>query len=218
MKTITVKGIGTASTKPDYISVKLKISSKDDEYSKSVEDANERIALLQNAVCSAGFEKEDLKTLAFNVRTNYESVPDKLGRYHNKFSGYICIYQLKLSFDLSTKKLAETLNAISQSGANAELSIAFTVKDPEKVSAALLKSASENARRKAEILCEASGARLGGLISINYDWSDINIVSASAYSMDNGLLRGVPAAGSAPEFEPEDIMSNDSASFVWEIN
>lgn len=214
-RTITVRGIGTASVKPDFIAVTLNIVSKDKEYSKSVEDANRRIELLQRAVVSSGFAKEDLKTLSFKVRTNYEGETDENGRYHNVFAGYVCRYTLKLSFDMDAKRLAETLTAISDSGANAEFSIQFTVKDPERVSAELLRSATENARQKAEVLCAASGAKLGTLLKIDYDWTDINVFSASAYTMERE--RGIVAAGAVPEFEPEDIKSQDSAAFTWEI-
>lgn len=214
-RTITVRGVGTASVKPDFIAVTLNIVSKDKEYSKSVEDANRRIELLQRAVVSSGFAKEDLKTLSFNVRTNYEGETDEKGRYHNVFAGYVCRYTLKLSFDMDAKLLAETLTAISDSGANAEFSIQFTVKDPERVSAELLRLATENARQKAEVLCAASGAKLGTLLKIDYDWTDINVFSASAYTMERE--RGIVAAGAVPEFEPEDIKSQDSAAFTWEI-
>ena len=51
-----------------------------------------------------------------------------------------------------------------------ELSIVFTVKDPSAVNKELLKSATANAREKAEILCEASGVELGKLLIIDYNW------------------------------------------------
>ncbi|MDE7362023.1 MAG: SIMPL domain-containing protein [Oscillospiraceae bacterium] len=212
-RTITVRGVGTVSVKPDFIAITLNIVSKDMEYSKSVENANARIGLLQKAVVSSGFVKEELKTLSFNVSTNYEGETDEHGRYRNVFAGYVCRYTLKLSFDMDARKLAETLTAISESGANAEFSIKFTVKEPERVSAELLRSAAENARQKAEVLCEASGAKLGTLVKIDYDWTDINVFSPSTYKME--MERGV-AAG-VPEFEPEDIKSSDSAAFIWEI-
>lgn len=216
-RTITVRGIGTTSVKPDYIAVTLNIVSKDMEYTMSVENANKRIKMLRNAVVSSGFAKEDLKTLSFNVRTNYEGETDEKGRYRNVFAGYVCRYSLKLSFDMDTKRLAQTLTAISDSGANAEFSIKFTVKNPERVSAELLRSATENARQKAEVLCAASGAKLGTLLKIDYDWTDVNVYSASVYDNNMERDRGITAMGSVPEFEPEDIKSSDSATFIWEI-
>lgn len=183
----------------------------------SVENANKRIKMLRNAVVSSGFAKEDLKTLSFNVRTNYEGETDEKGRYRNVFAGYVCRYSLKLSFNMDTKRLAQTLTAISDSGANAEFSIKFTVKNPERVSAELLRSATENARQKAEVLCAASGAKLGTLLKIDYDWTDVNVYSASVYDNNMERERGITAMGAVPEFEPEDIRSSDSATFIWEI-
>lgn len=213
-RTITVRGIGTVSVKPDLVAITFNIISADKEYAAAVENANKSIQMLQNVVISSGFAKEDLKTLSFDVHSNYSREPDEQGEYHNVLVGYICRYMLKLSFDMDAKRLAQTLTAVSDSGADAEFSIKFTVKDPEKVSAELLKSATENARRKAEILCAASGAKLGALLNIDYNWTDINICSASNYSV--GMERGI-AMTAVPEFEPENIKSSDSAAFIWEI-
>lgn len=217
MRTITVKGVGTASTPPDLTVISLNIVEKSREYVDSVNGANERIEKLQNAITRVGFEKEDLKTLSFNARTNYENYRDEDGTYKQRFAGYACEYYLKLSMDFDNKRLSETLEAIANSGANAEQSIEFTVKEPEKVSARLLKAATENARQKAEVLCAASGVTLGELVNIDYNWSDISIHSPSVYSKQfRGMDAGVPAAA-MPEFEPEDIRSSDTATFVWEI-
>lgn len=209
MKTITIKGVGTSSVKPDYITIMLRIASKDKDYSKAVNNANERIVMLQNAITLVGFVKEDLKTLAFRVGSFYDNDVKK------QKATYVCNYNLKLSFDLDTNRLAQTLNAISDSGADANFNIQFTVKNPERVNQELLKAAAKNARQKAEILCAAAGVNLGELVSINYDWGEVNVVSASTYSMGREMIRGISSP--VPEFEPEDIQSTDSATFVWEV-
>ncbi|MDE7230900.1 MAG: SIMPL domain-containing protein [Oscillospiraceae bacterium] len=216
-RTITVKGVGTASAKPDFIVISMNIVSKDPEYVKAVANANERIALLQNAIIKAGFVKEDLKTLSFNVRTAYKNEQNERGMWVSVFDGYECRYRLKLSMDMDAKRLADTLTEISDSKADAEFNIEFTVKNPEEIGEAVLRSATENAKRKAKILCEASGEKLGELISIDYDWSDIHVASASVYSAGN-MVRGIAEDAAMPEFEPEDIRSSDSVTFIWEID
>lgn len=215
-RTITVKGVGTVSAKPDYIVISMSIISKDMEYVKAVDNANERIRLLQNAIIKAGFEKEDLKTLAFNVRTSYKNEQNERGMWVSKFDGYECHYQLKLSMDMDTKRLADILTKISESKADAEFNIQFTVKNPENIADELLKSATENAMRKAKVLCEASGEKLGDLVSIDYNWSDIYLASASSYKIAPMAMEECADCG-VPEFEPEDIRSQDSVTFVWEI-
>ena len=215
MRTITVKGVGTASTPPDLTVISLNIIEKALEYADCINGANVRIEKLQTAISAVGFAKDDLKTLSFDARTNYENYRDENGVYQSRFAGYVCEYRLKLSMDFDNARLTKTLEAIANSGANAEQSIVFTVKEPEKVSAQLLRSATENARQKAEVLCAASGVTLGELVNIEYNWNDISIHSASHYERARGV-EAVPLAA-APDFTPDDIRSSDTATFIWEI-
>lgn len=47
MRTITVKGVGSVSAKPDYITLSLVIESTDKEYDIALQKATKRIHLLQ---------------------------------------------------------------------------------------------------------------------------------------------------------------------------
>ena len=110
------------------------------------------------------------------------------------------------------------VGTISESGAAPELSIAFTVKDPAKVSEALLISATENAKAKAEILCKASGNELGQLISVDYNWGELNVISGTRYAMEDSVQPLMAKSGlNAPEIEPDDINVSDTVTFTWEI-
>ena len=214
-KTITVKGVGSVKTKPDYVIISLRLKGEDKEYVQAVNKANEKIALLQKAIRTVGFSDEDLKTLNFSARTVYKNVK-KVNGYVNVFDGYSVDYQLKLAFDFTQEKLSETLTAIANSGSDAEFSISFTVKEPEKIANELLIAATENARQKAEVLAKASGKTLGELLDIDYYWGSIEVFSHSNYSIaeSSDMLR---AASAVPEFTPDDIESNDTVTFVWEI-
>lgn len=116
-------------------------------------------------------------------------------------------------YDENVTKYLETQKRISN-----KLSIAFTVKNPAKVSEELLESAAQNARAKAEILCRASGCEMGQLISIDYNWGELNIVSRTSYEMEDSLM---PLAAMkkccSPEIEPDDIDVSDTVAFTWEI-
>ena len=109
MRTITVKGVGTASTPPDLTVISLNIVEKAAEYVDCINGANERIEKLQTALASVGFAKDDLKTLSFNARTNYENYRDENGVYNQRFAGYLCEYHLKLSLDFDNGRLTKTL-------------------------------------------------------------------------------------------------------------
>lgn len=172
-RTITVKGMGRVTTAPDYVVISMSLEAHEKNYEATMGLAANKIEQLNASLVEIGFEKKSVKTTSFNVRTDYDRVKDKNGNYSSVFNGYICNHRLKVEFDFDTKRLARTLYAITKCLANPELSISFTVKDPSAVNTELLKSATINAKEKAQILCEASGVELGQLLTIDYNWGEV---------------------------------------------
>ena len=218
MRTITVKGIGNVSARPDYIVLSLDIEALSETYDRAMTEASERIKKLQDAAVLVGYEKSDMKTTSFIVQTRYENVKDRQGNYKREFAGYACSYHLKLAFDFDSKQLAKVISAIADCGAQPELSIAFTVKNPARVSEELLINATENARAKAEILCKASGSTLGQLLNIDYNWGELNVFSRTSYDVEDCIQPLMAMSKcAAPEIEPDDIDVTDTVAFTWEI-
>ena len=65
MRTITVKGVGSVSAKPDYITLLLVIESTDKEYDIALQKATKRIHLLQKVAKQNNLEDGSLKTTGF---------------------------------------------------------------------------------------------------------------------------------------------------------
>lgn len=215
MRTITVKGIGAVSVKPDLIVLRLSMETAEYAYDAAMKAAAEKIDFLNKALEAAGFEKKSAKTADFRVRADYESLNDGKGNYTSVFMGYKCRHELKIEFDFDTKRLAKALSEISKCIAKPEISIDFTVKDSSAVSGELLKAAVKNAREKAEILCAASGAKLGELLSIDYNWGELHLYSATDYDVEGKCM--MLGAADDMDIEPEEIKARDTATFAWEI-
>lgn len=215
MRTITVKGIGAVSVKPDLIVLRLSMETAEYEYDAAMKAAAEKIDFLNKALEAAGFEKKSAKTADFRVRADYDSLNDGKGNYTSVFMGYKCRHELKIEFDFDTKRLAKALSEISKCIAKPEISIDFTVKDSSAVSGELLKAAAKNAREKAEILCAASGAKLGELLSIDYNWGELHLYSATDYDVEGKCM--MLGAADDMDIEPEEIKARDTATFAWEI-
>lgn len=215
MRTITVKGIGAVSVKPDLIVLRLSMETAEYEYDAAMKAAAEKIDFLNKALEAAGFEKKSAKTADFRVRADYDRLNDGKGNYTSVFMGYKCRHELKIEFDFDTKRLAKALSEISKCIAKPEISIDFTVKDSSAVSGELLKAAVKNAREKAEILCAASGAKLGELLSIDYNWGELHLYSATDYDVEGKCL--MMGAADDMDIEPEEIKARDTATFAWEI-
>lgn len=215
MKTITVKGTGYVSASPDVIELRLSLDSRRPEYQAAIELENSRIVGLTDAIVSVGFEKRRLVTSSFNINTDYESRRNSDGEYVSVFLGYRVSHDLKLEFDLDMAKLSKTLGAIARCGAEPKLTIRFKVKDRAAVAEALLRSAAENARAKAEILASASGVSLGEIVSIGYDWAELNVYSRTKYLSTNDSID--MSCDCDVDIEPEDIEAEDTVTFVWQI-
>lgn len=215
MRTITVKGIGAVSVKPDLIVLRLSMETAEYEYDAAMKAAAEKIDFLNKALEAAGFEKKSAKTADFRVRADYDRLNDGKGNYTSVFMGYKCRHELKIEFDFDTKRLAKALSEMSKCIAKPEISIDFTVKDSSAVGGELLKAAVKNAREKAEILCAASGAKLGELLSIDYNWGELHLYSATDYDVEGKCM--MLGAADDMDIEPEEIKARDTATFAWEI-
>lgn len=217
-RTITVKGVGRATAKPDMIVISMSLESRHKIYEKAMELSVINNNQLTTSLEAVGFSKDTIKTTNFNVRTDYTSVRGKDGTYRQEFAGYVVSQGLKLQFELDMEDLSNALSAISQCQSRPQITIAFTIEDVAMLKAEMLRSAAGNARRNAEILCEASGVTLGDLIAIEYNWGELDIYSHTRYNMAEDRLVPPMAMGAATvEIEPEDIDVNDSVTFVWEI-
>ena len=216
-RTITIKGIGKLSLKPDQVVVSLTLKTVRADYDKAMDEAAKHLEQLRSAITEIGFTKDELKTTRFDVGTEYENERDKNGNYKLRFVGYRVTHGLKLEFDFDSQRLSKVLGAIAVCIAEPELNVQFTVKDREAVNAALLESACVNAKVKAEILTKASGVTLGELISIDYHWGELHLYSPTRYEMDAACMMRASAAPTAMDIEPDDIDVSGSVTFVWEI-
>ncbi len=216
-RTITVKGTGSVSVKPDYVVLNMALESLDKEYDKAMELASKKIAELTEALGEAGFAKEDVKTTDFLVDTDYDRIKNEDGSYRSVFNGYEVTHHVKLGFDFDTDRLSDAVAAIAGCMARPEIKIRFTVKEPSKVSDELLGSAAENARGKAEVISKASGVGLGQLLRIDYNWGELDIYSHTRYDMGDHYCMASTMGGCEIDFEPDDIKVGDTVTFEWEI-
>jgi len=213
-RTITVKGIGNVSAKPDLIIITMGLENTDYSYSGAMQLASGAVDAIRTALLSVGYEKDRLKTTDFNINTAYESYKDTKGNWKQKFNGYKCTHNLKLEFDFCMERLNETLSAITSSGANPKLEINFSIKDKNAVSEQLLHNAVENASDKATVLAAAAGLSLGAVQRIDYSWGELRLYS------DTKLIEPLYCASEAApamDIEPEDIKVNDTVTVVWAI-
>lgn len=215
-KTITVKGVGRASTRPDTVVLSLQLESRSMQYDRAMDAAADKIEALTRTLVGVGFARQAVKTADFDVGTEYDRVSDGKGEYRRVFRGYRVRQELRVEFPLEMETLSRALSALAGCSSRPEFSIRFIVKDTAPVYEEMLRSAAENARAKAEVLCQAAGVRLGNLVTIDYNWGELDVCSHTRFNLEEDCLAAAPMSR-AIDLEPEEIQTSDTVTFLWEI-
>ena len=95
-RTIRVTGKGNISVKPDIIRLRLSMEGIYPEYDETLQKSSEIVELLKDLVEKQGYERKELKTLYFNIDTEYESYQAKYKSWKRRFQGYKYVHRMKI--------------------------------------------------------------------------------------------------------------------------
>lgn len=83
-RTIRVTGKGNLSVKPDTVRLIMTMEGMKEEYDAVLEESTQMTEHLKQMFSDLGFDREDIKTLSFNVSTEYESYQAKRQKLEKK--------------------------------------------------------------------------------------------------------------------------------------
>ena len=220
MRTICVTGNGLLKLKPDTTRITVWLEGSFPEYAEAVRRSSEDTGIVRELFSGFGFERSDLKTLSFNVETEYESVEEN-GRYVQRFSGYRYSHVLKVDFASDNDLLGRLLYALARCAVRPEFRVSYTVKDPEKAKNDLLAAAFSDAETKASVLAQAAGVTLKEILQIDYSRKQIDF---EVRPMNRKMMAAECADMSVPcgasydmDIEPDDVEVSDTVTVLWEI-
>ena len=166
MRTIRVTGKGQLRVRPDQTRITLSLEGLYPEYGEALRRSAEDTERIKDRLSKLGFARTDLKTLNFNVDTEYESYQVK-NTYKQRFVGYKYHHQMKVEFDSDNDRLGKVLYALAKCPLQPEFRLSYTVKDPEAAKNELLGKAVADAQAKAVVLTQAAGVTLKDIQSID---------------------------------------------------
>ena len=221
MRTIRVTGKGQIKVRPDTTRITISLEGTWPEYGETLRHSSQDTERLKDVLSAFGFERSDLKTLNFNVETEYESYKDK-GTYKQRLIGYRFTHMMKVEFPSDNDRLGKVLYALANCPLKPEFRLSYTVSDPEAAKNDLLGKAVTDAKEKASVLTQAAGVTLKDIQSIDYSWGEIDFEYRPMNRMlmaDEYLAR--PMAAESPRYdmdiEPDDIEVSDTVTVLWEI-
>lgn len=219
-RTINVTGNGKIAVKPDTIRLIISQSSIEKTYEGAIMESADKKRNLNGSLANLGFCKDALKTLYFNIDTEYESYQGRDKSWKRRLAGYKYTHRMKLEFSSDNEKLGKVLLAVAHCPGHPEFTIQYTVSDPEAAKNELIAKAIEDSKIKANVLSKAAGVKLKEIVSIDYTWGEIDLVTRPVNELMLRECRMAPTecdGGIDLDIEADDIDISDTVTVVWEI-
>lgn len=217
LRTIRVTGKGQVKLKPDMTRIYVTLSGLYKEYAETLKRSSEDTDKLKELLAGYGFDRQDLKTLSFDVNTEYEGYQED-GVWKQQFAGYRFNHALKVEFESDNELLGKILYGLANSDLNPEIRLGYTVRDKEAAKNELLGKAVQDAGEKAKVLTAAAGVTLKDIRTIDYSWGEVDFEISP---MRNMMMAKAAVVDGAMEYsmdiEPDDIQVSDNVTVVWEI-
>jgi len=216
IRTLKVTGTASILVPVDTITIHITNSDTKKTYENSLNSSKAALIEFKKQLLLKGFNEKDLKTVSFNINTNYENYKDNNGNYKKRFLGYKYSHSMKLSFRLNDSKLVDVLTSLNTIKGNVNFYLDYKIEDTEKFKNELLIKAIENTKNKAEILANTSGVILEKIININYSFNEPNNF-ISPFRGENKILGAKMSSDSLLTINPEDLKFKDTVTITWEI-
>lgn len=195
---ITVRASGRAELPPDRAEVMFSISAERDSYADASDHVMRSADVLRRAISAvtSGDMREDAPRI------------DSLVRKSSKTT-YRARIDMSVDLPYDAGSCAAILRAAIDSGASPNISVGTYLSDERKVRDLALDAAVQEAKRRADILAESLGAKVGKIVSIE-SWIDAPVIARNAISMKNDMYE-------ADSWNAEDVGVVESIICVWEL-
>lgn len=158
-RTVTVTGSATIRSAPDEAVVTLGVRTQASNAEGAMQQNANRMAAIMRVLLDQGLRQGDIATAWINLYPNYDSSGLTI-------VGYTAENQVTATIrDMG--RIGRIIDGSVKAGANVLGGIAFQLSDEIEGRDEALAEAVADARHKAEILAEASGATLGPVVTIN---------------------------------------------------
>ncbi|MFC2662500.1 MAG: SIMPL domain-containing protein [Eubacterium sp.] len=218
-RTIRVTGKGSIKVTPDMMRITITMKKTRESYEETMRCSSEDTKELQELLSEFGFQKSDLKTLSFDVDSEFERYQDANGIYQKKFLGYSYEHEMKVEFERDNDRLGKILYALAKCPLKPEFRISYFVRDREAAKNKLLGNAVRDAAAKASVLAEAAGVELEDIQTIDYSWGRVDFEFDDVGMARPGVCLEASAGSRSFDMDinPDDIEVEDTVTVIWGI-
>ncbi len=162
--TITVQGQGQSSAIPDTVFITVGVETRDMEAGRALQLNSASMKKLFDNLKLHEIPEKNVQTVNFNISPEYSS--NRRDQRPPEIVGYRVSNQVRVKLP-RVELLGIVLDVLVRDGANSVYGIQFDVDDPQVAEDEARKAAVADARRRAEVLAEAAGVRIGKPLQIS---------------------------------------------------
>lgn len=187
--TITVTGEGNVVAAPDLATVSLGVTTQGVTAGEAMEANSAALTAVMERLKAAGIEDRDVQTSNLSLNPNWQQND---GTQAPKIVGYIAMNQVTVRVR-KLDSVGQVLDAAITDGANTLNGISFGLNDPEPALDKARVAAVQSAKKRAELLVGAAGAKLGRIVSMA-ESGGYNPGPMPMYRMAEAAADAVPVA------------------------
>jgi len=208
---IEVNGHSAAEELPEELVINIPLVVIDSTYLSCTNELNALLSNLKKDLDSKGIERKDMSTGSYAISENFEYRQGE--RKRMGFKGQVT---LTLRKQYEPEIVDDFLQLAKKFNLQYTVRFMLTEAQKEKLSRAAMVQAVDDAKRKANILAEASGVRLGSISKITYGESQglpgplmevVRMSAGGSQSDSNGL-----------KLYPGEISVHQSVNIIWHIS
>ncbi len=207
---LSLSGHGELKAAPDMAIVELGTLSQAATANAALEANTAKMTALTAMLKAAGVDEKDLQTSNFSVNPRYENSISSNG--NPKIAGY----NVSNSVSVIVHKLGDLggiLDKAVGAGSIQINGIALTVADPQAAMDEARKSAVKDALRKAALLTDAAGVKLGPLVNMSESGNEVPVPMARGR-----VMMDMAAKASVPVLVAEgQVAISADVNMVWEM-
>lgn len=176
---ITVTGTGEVARAPDMASLSLGSAAEAPTAADAMDQVARAIDGTLAALVEAGVAREDIQTRRLDLRPVY---PD---RDRNREQGPMA-FRVESGLSVIVRDLdilGAVIDEVVSRGANVFGGLSFGLQNPVPAHEAALAAAVQDARRKADVMTEAAGVRLGELQTLREQGADTGPMPMAEFSV-----------------------------------
>jgi len=165
-RTISVSGQGKAGTPPDMATIRTGVVTQAATAREALTANNRAMEKVMSVLKQRNIAGKDIQTSGFSVYPEYRQTGSRGGPRKNEITGY------RVTNNVSVKvrnlpRLGEILDGLVQAGSNQLSGVSFRLSDPRAITNVARKNAIDDARARAELYAQATGVKVGKVISIS---------------------------------------------------